>query len=59
MQPGDPAGYGWEPRILAEPFIGMLRGFHQPRALLGTAPVSATERCARLGSCGDFLLRAG
>ena len=43
---------------LAEQFIGMLRGFHQVRGLLGIAPVPETGRKAYVAACVDLLLRA-
>jgi TetR/AcrR family transcriptional repressor of mexJK operon len=46
-----------EAAILAEQFIGMLRGFHQARGLLGIAPVPAGERNAYVRACVDLLLR--
>jgi len=47
-----------EARILAEQFIGMLRGFHQQRALLGVKPNSAQAQRNYVRSCVDLLLRA-
>ena len=47
-----------EARRMAEQFIGMLRGFHQTRALLGVAAVPAAERRAYVRSCVDMLLRS-
>ena len=47
-----------EARILAEQFIGMLRGFHQQRALLGVKPDSAQAQRKYVRSCVDLLLRA-
>lgn len=47
-----------EATVLAEQFIGMLRGFHQMRGLLGVAPVSAAERRTYVAACVDLLLRA-
>ncbi|AZO80048.1 MULTISPECIES: TetR/AcrR family transcriptional regulator [unclassified Bosea (in: a-proteobacteria)] len=44
---------------LAEQFIGMLRGFHQVRGLLGVAPVPPAEIRSYVGACVDLLLRAG
>lgn len=44
---------------LAEQFIGMLRGFHQVRGLLGIAPVAEAERRTYVAACVDLLLRAG
>lgn len=43
---------------LAEQFIGMLRGFHQVRGLLGIAAVPEPERRAYVIACVDLLLRA-
>lgn len=43
---------------LAEQFIGMLRGFHQVRGLLGVAPVASAEIRSYVGACVDLLLRA-
>lgn len=43
---------------LAEQFIGMLRGFHQVRGLLGVAPVPDAERRSYVTACVDLLLRA-
>lgn len=45
-------------RTLAEQYIGMLRGFHQQRALLGAAPVSIAARKTYVRDCVDLLLRA-
>ncbi len=47
-----------EARILAEQFIGMLRGFHQQRALLGVKPESPQARRRYVQACVDLLLRA-
>lgn len=44
---------------LAEQFIGMLRGFHQVRGLLGVAPAAPAEIRSYVGACVDLLLRAG
>lgn len=44
---------------LAEQFIGMLRGFHQVRGLLGVAPATPAEIRSYVGACVDLLLRAG
>ena len=44
-------------RILAEQFIGMLRGFHQLRGLLAVAPVPAADRRDYVAACVDLLLR--
>ena len=43
---------------LAEQFIGMLRGFHQVRGLLGIAPVPPAEARSYVAACVDLLLRA-
>lgn len=42
---------------MVEQFMGMLRGFHQIRGLLGVPPVSAAERKAYIRSCVTTLLR--
>ncbi|MCV9936489.1 TetR/AcrR family transcriptional regulator [Boseaceae bacterium BT-24-1] len=47
-----------EAAMLAEQFIGMLRGFHQVRGLLGIALVRSSERKAYVTACVDLLLRA-
>jgi TetR/AcrR family transcriptional repressor of mexJK operon len=47
-----------EARLLAEQFIGMLRGAHQQRALLGVKPVSPQARRDYVRACVDLLLRA-
>jgi len=44
-------------RILAEQFVGMLRGFHQTRALLGVEAMPPREARAYVASCVDLLLR--
>jgi TetR/AcrR family transcriptional repressor of mexJK operon len=44
---------------LAEQFIGMLRGFHQVRGLLGIDPAPEAGRKAYVAACVDLLLRAG
>ncbi|AMJ61329.1 TetR/AcrR family transcriptional regulator [Bosea sp. PAMC 26642] len=44
-------------RVMAEQFVGMLRGFHQIRGLLGVKPVPAAQRKAYVGACVDMLLR--
>jgi TetR/AcrR family transcriptional repressor of mexJK operon len=44
-------------RILAEQFIGMLRGFHQVRGLLSIKPATATGRSDYVRACVDLLLR--
>lgn len=46
-----------EAAVLAEQFIGMLRGFHQVRGLLGAAPVPAAERKSYVMACVDLLMR--
>lgn len=46
-------------RVLAEQFMGMLRGFHQSRGLLGIAPAPAPARRAYVRACVELLLRAG
>lgn len=46
-----------EAHVMAEQFIGMLRGFHQIRGLLGVAAVPAGERRAYVRSCVELLLR--
>ena len=48
-----------EPRaqLLAEQFIGMLRGFHQARGLLGVPPAPAEARQHYVQACVDLLLR--
>ena len=43
---------------LVEQFIGMLRGFHQIRGLLGVPAVSAAERKTYIRSCVAMLLRS-
>jgi TetR/AcrR family transcriptional repressor of mexJK operon len=44
--------------LLAEQFIGMLRGFHQVRGLLGISPVPPAERRVYVAACVDLLLGA-
>lgn len=44
-------------RRLTEQFIGMLRGFHQLRGLLGVSAVPASERAAYVRACVALLLR--
>lgn len=44
-------------RILAEQFIGMLRGFHQIRGLLSIKPATPTGRSDYVRACVDLLLR--
>ncbi|RDJ20774.1 TetR/AcrR family transcriptional regulator [Bosea caraganae] len=46
-----------EARVLAEQFIGMLRGFHQIRGLLGVAAIPVAERRDYVHSCVELLLR--
>jgi TetR/AcrR family transcriptional repressor of mexJK operon len=46
-----------EARVMAEQFIGMLRGFHQVRGLLGVATIPIAERRAYIRSCVELLLR--
>lgn len=47
-----------EAEVLAEQFVGMLRGFHQARGLLGIAAMPAAERKAYIVSCVELILRA-
>lgn len=42
--------------LLAEQFVGMLRGFHQARGLLGVKPMPAAKRRAYVASCVELLL---
>jgi TetR/AcrR family transcriptional repressor of mexJK operon len=44
-------------RILAEQFIGMLRGFHQVRGLLSIELAPPSGRSAYVRACVDLLLR--
>lgn len=44
-------------RILAEQFIGMLRGFHQVRGLLSIKPATVARRTDYVRDCVDLLLR--
>lgn len=44
--------------LLAEQFVGMLRGFHQARGLLGVKPMPPAKRKAYVGACVDVLLTA-
>ena len=44
-------------QVLAEQFVGMLRGFHQVRGLLGVKPATMAKRKAYIGACVDMLLR--
>ena len=44
-------------RILAEQFLGMIRGLHQARGLLGIDPAPAAALKAYVGDCADLLLR--
>jgi TetR/AcrR family transcriptional repressor of mexJK operon len=46
-----------EARVMAEQFIGMLRGFHQIRGLLGVAAIPVAERRDYVRSCVELLLR--
>lgn len=46
-----------EARVMAEQFIGMLRGFHQIRGLLGTVAIPLAERRDYIRSCVELLLR--
>lgn len=41
---------------LAEQFVGMLRGLHQLRGLLGVKPLPAARRKAYVAACADMLL---
>ncbi len=43
--------------VLAEQFVGMLRGFHQARGLLGVDPAPAEALQAYVAGCADLLLR--
>jgi len=45
-------------RRMVEQFMGMLRGFHQIRGLLGVPAVPAGERKAYIRSCVAMLLRS-
>jgi len=47
-----------EAERLAEQFVGMLRGLHQLRGLLGIKPMPATQRKAYVRACVDTLLNA-
>lgn len=49
--------YPGEARVLAEQFVGMLRGLHQSRGLLGVAPVPPRQLKSYVASCVDLLLR--
>lgn len=44
-------------RILAEQFVGMLRGFHQVRGLLNVKPASTAARRSYVRACVELLLR--
>ncbi|MCU4178560.1 TetR/AcrR family transcriptional regulator [Bosea sp. BH3] len=44
--------------LLAEQFVGMLRGFHQARGLLGVAAVPAARRKDYVAACVEMVLRA-
>lgn len=46
-----------EARVMAEQFIGMLRGFHQIRGLLGVDAIPVAERRDYVRSCVELLLR--
>lgn len=46
-----------EARVMAEQFIGMLRGFHQVRGLLGVDAIPLAERRTYVRSCVELLLR--
>lgn len=46
-----------EAHVMAEQFIGMLRGFHQIRGLLGVELAAAGERRDYVRSCVELLLR--
>ena len=43
---------------MAEQFVGMVRGFHQSRGLLGLAAAPEAERRAYVEACADLILRA-
>jgi len=47
-----------EAELLAEQFVGMLRGFHQARGLLGVAAMPATRRKDYVAACVEMILRA-
>ncbi|CAH1657879.1 TetR/AcrR family transcriptional regulator [Hyphomicrobiales bacterium] len=47
-----------EAQRLAEQFVGMLRGLHQLRGLLGVKPMPAGQRKAYVAACVDTLLGA-
>lgn len=44
-------------RVLAEQFVGMLRGFHQHRALMSVEQTPPDRRTAYVQACVDLLLR--
>lgn len=44
-------------KVLAEQFVGMLRGFHQHRALMNVAQTPPDQRAAYVRDCVDLLLR--
>ncbi|MDP3255070.1 TetR/AcrR family transcriptional regulator [Bosea sp. (in: a-proteobacteria)] len=44
-------------RVLAEQFVGMLRGFHQHRALMNVEQTPPDLRAAYVRDCVDLLLR--
>jgi TetR/AcrR family transcriptional repressor of mexJK operon len=45
-------------RRMAEQFVGMLRGFHQTRGLLGMPAMPADERSDYVAACVEMLLRS-
>lgn len=47
-----------EAEHLAEQFVGMLRGLHQLRGLLGVEPMPAEQRSTYVAACVDMLLGA-
>lgn len=47
-----------EADLLAEQFVGMLRGLHQLRGLLGVKPMPAAQRKAYVRACVDALLNS-
>lgn len=44
-------------RVLAEQFMGMLRGYHQHRALMNVGKAGASLRASYVRDCVDLLLR--
>lgn len=46
-----------EAECLAEQFVGMLRGLHQLRGLLGVKPIAAARRKAYVAACVDTLIK--